>query len=68
MKFKAIVYGVATALVGLALAFSGVRYRAGELLDVLGMPAYFWSILGAWKVLVGARTDRAGAPATVWST
>jgi hypothetical protein len=51
MKSKRIGYWITTAMVAVPLGFSGVRYLLGDMPDVLGIPAYFWAILGTWKVL-----------------
>jgi hypothetical protein len=40
-----------TALFALPLTASGVMYFATEMPAMLGLPAYFWSILGTWKLL-----------------
>jgi uncharacterized membrane protein YphA (DoxX/SURF4 family) len=56
MKAKNIAYWITTGLVGAAYAFGGVMDLSGsaqvrEGMAHLGYPAYFATILGAWKLL-----------------
>jgi hypothetical protein len=62
MNFKTIGYWVATALVGLPLAGSGLRYIFAEMPEALGIPAYFWTVLGPFKVLGVLAIVVPGAP------
>ena len=51
MQFKTIGYWLTTALFALPLLASSVMYFVSSPMDMLGFPAYFWFILGTWKIL-----------------
>jgi uncharacterized membrane protein YphA (DoxX/SURF4 family) len=66
-KARTIGYWVATALVGLAFLAGGAGDLSGspqvlEGMTHLGYPAYFATILGAWKILGAAALFAPGLP------